>query len=300
MKAKKEFETHQVGAAQASLTLEEYLKEFLHYSARKRQRLTRSKNGLLINGRKTFLHCPLKENDLITLRILPDTEYGVKPEPGSVDILYEDNFLMVLNKPPFQLVHPTGNTADKTLANHLAYTLQQKQLLYTIRPVHRLDRDTSGCVLFAKTAHAQTLLQAQLRDNRLKRTYNAVISGQIEPAAGTIDVAIGKVPGAPNRRMVSMSGDCAVTHYRTLQVLKNGFSFLEITLETGRTHQIRIHLAHLSHPIVGDKMYGRRSPFIARQALHATKVTFLDLATGQPISVLAPLPPDIQKLLESE
>ncbi|MDU4962598.1 MAG: RluA family pseudouridine synthase [Sporomusaceae bacterium] len=291
----KTYQTHTVSAEHAGLTLEAYLKQVLHYSGRKIQQLTRQK-GLYLNGRTSFLRQPLKSNDTVRVLALEDSGYGVEPQPGAIEILYEDDALLILNKPPGQLVHPAGRTSSGTLANYLAQHLAERGILRTIRPVHRLDRDTSGCIIFAKDARSQSLLEQQLASGALKRTYWALVQGQLTPPAATISAAIGPHPSLANRRAVSTNGETAITHYRTLRVLGDT-SLLELTLATGRTHQIRVHLDHIGHPVIGDRMYGIRSPLLPRQALHAVAVSFNHLRSNQPVSVCAPLPPDMARAI---
>ncbi|SHI62872.1 RluA family pseudouridine synthase [Propionispora hippei] len=292
----KTFTSYKIEEQHAGLPVEAYLKEILGYSGRKIQKLTRKK-GILLNKRSVFLQKNLKTGDLLQVAVLEDASYGVQPEAGGVDILYEDEYLLVLNKPPYQLVHPAGHTTHGTLANHLAYHWQQQGLLYTLRPIHRLDRDTSGCILFAKDAQSQFKLEEQLKSRQISRLYQACVTGLVQPPQGIITAGIAVHPHRPNRRIVSDQGESAITHYRTLQQFPVA-TLLELELETGRTHQIRLHLAHLGHPVIGDAMYGKPSPFMPRQALHAVSVTFSTLGDNRRITVQAPLPTDFRQLLD--
>lgn len=291
----KNFQYHTVNEADRGRTVEEYLRQVLHYSGRKIQKLTRAR-GIFVNRRPAFLQRKLKENDALKILALRDIDYGVTPEAGSIDVLYEDEYMLILNKAPFMLVHPAGRTTGGTLANRLAYYFQQKHQLCTMRPVHRLDRDTSGCVAFAKDAESQSRLEAQLREGDLARIYSAFVSGNPQPESGTIDLPIAKDVKSPNRRTVHQAGEPAVTHYATVAAFGEN-TLLRLSLETGRTHQIRVHLAHIGHPVVGDRMYGARSPLIARQALHAEQLTFRHLQSNETITVTAPLPKDMEALL---
>lgn len=293
----KSFQNHKISSEHAGLTIESYLKQVLHVSGRKLQKLTRQK-GLYLNGKPAFLQRQLKTNDTLRVLTLEDVSYGVEPEPGTIDILYEDEHLLVLNKPPFQLVHPTGQTASGTLANHLAYHLAERGILSTVRAIHRLDRETSGCVIFAKDSRSQFLLEEQLKTRTLKRTYLALVRGVIEPPSGIINAPVGPHPTLPNRRAISAKGEEAITHYQTVRTFSDA-SLLELTLDTGRTHQIRVHLAHLEHPIIGDRMYGIRSPLMSRQALHAISISFEHLTNKKRITVTAPLPADFIRLIDS-
>jgi 23S rRNA pseudouridine1911/1915/1917 synthase len=293
----KSFQNHKILPEHAGLTVESYLKQVLQQSGRKLQKLTRQK-GLFLNGKPVYLQRQLKTNDTLRVLVLEDTDYGVQPEPGNIEVLYEDNYLLVVNKPPYQLVHPAGQTTSGTLANHLAYHLANRAIISTIRPIHRLDRDTSGCVIFAKNASSQTLLEQQLKDRTLKRVYLAAVNGHVQPPSGTINAPIGPHANLPNRRAVSPKGEPAITHYHTISTCAD-MTLLELTLDTGRTHQIRVHLSHIGHPVFGDKMYGTRSPLISRQALHASTVCFEHLGNKELITVTAPLPADFKRLIDS-
>lgn len=293
----KSFTTYKVTPEHAGLTIENYLKQVLQYSGRKIQKLTRQK-GIFFNGKTVYLQRKIKADDTLRVLVLGDADYGVQPEQGTIEILYEDQFMLVLNKPPFQLVHPAGQTNSGTLANYLAYHLQQRGIVSTVRPLHRLDRETSGCIIFAKDSRSQFILEQQLKSGTLKRAYQALVKGIVTPPSGTINAPIGAHSTMPNRREINQQGEQAITHYQTIRTLSDT-TLLELNLETGRTHQIRVHLAHLGYPIIGDKMYGIRSPYISRQALHAVSISFSDLETNQEITVNAPLPPDFAKALTS-
>ncbi|EIW20279.1 MULTISPECIES: RluA family pseudouridine synthase [Pelosinus] len=292
----KSFATYKVMKEHEGLTLEEYLKTILQYSGRKIQKLTRQK-GILLNGKKVFLQRKVKSNDVLRVLMAQDMAYGVEPEEGSVEILYEDDYMLVLNKPAYQLVHPTGQTTKGTLANYLAYHLQQQGIITTIRPVHRLDRETSGCVIFAKDDRSQFILEQQLKDRTLKRVYWALVKGIVHPPSATIDVPIGFHPTMANRRAVKEKGDPAITHYHTLHTFSET-SLIELRLDTGRTHQIRVHLAHIGYPLLGDGMYGIRTSWLTRQALHASSVSFHHVKDQNEITVQAPLPPDLTRAVD--
>lgn len=291
----KSFDTYKISIEHAGLTVENYLKQILQYSGRKIQKLTRQK-GILLNGKTVYLQRKVKPKDTLNILILDDASYGVQPEDGAIEVLYEDEYLLVLNKPARQLVHPTCRTPNGTLANFLAHYLQQRGIVSTVRAVHRLDRDTSGCIIFAKNSRSQFLLEQQLKAGTLKRTYWALVKGLVHPPSGTIDAPIGPHPSLPNRRAINANGENAVTHYHTIRSFP-GASLLELTLETGRTHQIRLHLAHLGCPIIGDGMYGVRVAWMNRQALHAVSVSFLHLKEKRELVVHAPLPSDFDQAI---
>lgn len=296
MNTKKTFSTYIINLDSTNLTVEEYLKNILHYSSRKRQLLTRHK-GIYLNRKPTFMKRQLKENDVLRVMDFPDTTYGVTPQNQKIDILYEDEDVIVLNKPPKLLTHPTGQTTNNTLANYLAYYFQSKQILTTIRPMHRLDRDTSGCILFAKSAHSQTLLAEQLEYRILKRSYLAIIEGCPNHKKATINTPISIHPTFPNQRITAPNGETAITHYEVIKTFPSSHSLLSLSLETGRTHQIRVHLASIGFPILGDSMYGKKSNLISHQALHAASIEFKHPESDQQISIQAPMPRDMNELL---
>ncbi|HEY8909318.1 MAG TPA: RluA family pseudouridine synthase [Desulfosporosinus sp.] len=290
----KTYDTYIVSTEHDGITVETYLKQIVQCSGRRLQKLTRAK-GILLKGRPVFLQKKVKAGDSLKILVLMDQTYGVRPEEGAIVVLFEDDQVIVLDKAAGQLVHPTGQTAGGTLANHLAHYFQNKGILSTIRPLHRLDRDTSGCVAFAKDARTQTELEQQLQIGTFKRTYLALVQGVLEQE-GVIDAPIGPCPGRPNRRMISPEGDHAITHYRPLRTFPDA-SLLELTLATGRTHQIRVHLVHMGHPIIGDSMYGRHSSFIGRQALHASTLCFRHPRTSHMVTVNASFPVDMERVI---
>lgn len=292
----KVFSSYMITIEHQGLTVEQYLKLVLHCSGRKLQKLTRQK-GLRLNNKPVFLQRKLKPGDCLQIAITEDTHCGIRPEQGPIEILYEDNYLLVLNKPPRQLVHPAGQTTGGTLANFLAFQLQQRGMSGIVRAVHRIDRDTSGCVLFAKDAHSQSVLTQQLAAKLVKRTYWALVKGSDLPLSGTIDAPIGPHPTLANRRAIHANGEPAVTHFRLLRSFSDA-SLLELSLETGRTHQIRVHLAHLGHPIIGDGMYGVRTSWMPRQALHAASISFRKIKQAEELTVHAPLPADFASAIE--
>lgn len=284
------FDSYTVTQAESALTVRDFLR-LHHISARQVQKLTRSK-GILKNGRPAFLQATLAVGDIIKIRQLAPTASNLIAENLPLDILYEDDDLLIVNKPPHRLVHPAGRTASGTLANAVAYHLEASGQPRQLYPLHRLDRDTSGCVIFAKNKIAERALTEQRDCHTLSRTYVALVKGIPTQSDGTITLPIGKHPTQANRRAVRADGDPAVTHYRLLHRYDN-YALLELKLETGRTHQIRLHLAAIDLPILGDNMYGARSPLMRRQALHAIRTAFIHPRTGKHITVEAPLPNDI-------
>ena len=283
------------------MELDTYVKDVMGVSARQRQKLFYSK-GVYVNGSSAHTRRLLKAGDMVAIRQFKDTSYGVTAQDGPVEVLYEDEQLIVLNKPAGMLVHPAGRTTEGTLANYLAGYFRSQKKVITIRAIHRLDRDTTGCVVFAKSGDMQTKLEQMLSEGKIHRQYLAVVCGDgrrlaEEMPEGRIDMPIARDMFSPNRRVVSQDGQRAVTHFR-VEKASAEMSLLRLWLETGRTHQIRVHLAHCHYPVLGDKMYGRASRLLGRQALHAAALELVHPVSGENIRIEAPMPGDLASIVE--
>ncbi len=288
---------HRVTAEEAGRTVQEILTGTLQVSRRMIQKLTRSR-GIQLNGRPAFLAKKLREGDVVAVRLAFAEESGLEPVEMELDIVYDDADLLVVNKPPFLLVHPTSPEQRNTLAHGLAAHFLERGLRTKVRPVHRLDRDTSGLVLIATSAHTHQLLDRQLRRREMKREYLALVDGVIADEEGVIDAPIGKHKDHPHLRTVRPGGDPAVTRYRVVERYPEA-TLVQLELETGRTHQLRVHLAHLGHPPLGDRQYGGKGlQLLNRQALHAWRLSFSHPSSGEPMSFEAPLPPDMAEARE--
>ena len=224
---------------------------------------------------------------------LPAPKSAVEPVSLPLDIAYEDDYLLIAAKPAGMLTHPLTFEKNCTLANAVMYHFQQNGITCGCHPLYRLDRNTSGLVVFAKLPQIQHRLSGH---DRLRRSYLAIVQGSPADDAGTINAPIGRQDGSIILHCVRPDGKRAVTHYRVLQRC-GSFSLVELQLETGRTHQIRVHMAHIGHPLLGDDLYGGSRSLIGRQALHACKVEFDHPFSGEHIAVESPLPPDMQQLL---
>ncbi|KYZ77588.1 hypothetical protein AXX12_01845 [Anaerosporomusa subterranea] len=217
----------------------------------------------------------------------------ITPENIPLDIVYEDDWLLIVDKPAGMLVHPTPKQPGGTLANAVVHYYRQLGYTHAFHPVQRLDRNTSGLLTIAKLSSIHHLMNKQ----RLRRRYLAIATGTPEVAEGIIDLPIARHPDSIIIRIVSSTGQDAITHYRVLQSFPTA-SLLQLELETGRTHQIRLHLSHIGHPLLGDDLYGGKTDLIARQALHSSFLELQHPITGAVISLSSPLPQDLEQLLK--
>lgn len=268
-------------------------------------------NRIFVNCVNTYLDSQINVGDIITINIDFD-EYNanVVPTEMKLDILYEDDCLLILNKPAGIPVHPSILHFENSLSNGVKYYFDKTNLHRKIRPVNRLDRNTSGIVVFAKNEYVHSILSKQMQNKLFKKEYIAICEGIFEEKKGTINAPISRKENSIIERCVSSSGDVAITHYKVLKEFKNPlnnkstdneidkyFSEILVNLETGRTHQIRVHTAYIGHPIVGDSLYGNVSDLIDRQALHGYKIEFLHPITKNKMSIMAPIPEDIKQML---
>lgn len=288
---------HRVAEDEAGRTVQEILTGPMQISRRMIQRLTRA-HGVQLNRRAAFLGRKVRAGDVVSARLEWAEESEIEPVEMDLAIAHEDDDLLVVDKPPFILVHPTAPHHTTTLAHGVAYHLRRQGLQTRVRPVHRIDRDTSGLVLFAKSAAAHHRLDLQLRDHRLRREYLAFVAGVVREDRGEIDAPMGRHPHHPQLRAVREGGESALTRFEVVERF-SAATLLSLQLETGRTHQIRVHLAHLGHPLIGDRQYGAgETGALERQALHSARLAFLHPSTREPVQVEAPLPEDLVRLRE--
>lgn len=233
----------------------------------------------------------------VRLQLFPAEEAAFQPERLDIEILYEDDFCLVVNKPAGMSVHPSAAGQGGTLASAVAYYYASTGQACGVRHIHRLDQDTTGAVLYAKNEWAHVLLDEAMRDKRIDRRYVALAQGVFTAKQGTIDQPIAKDRHHSGKRRVAPGGDHAVTRYRVLRQMKQA-ALVELELETGRTHQIRVHLSYLGHPLAGDTLYGGSSRLFGRQALHGERLTFEHPVTGKTLEIHAPMPLDLQQLLD--
>ena len=252
--------------------------------------------GVLVNGRPAGKKQLLRPGDVVTVTLPDPVELEVLPEDIPLDIVYEDDWLLVVNKPKGMVVHPAPGNYTGTLVNALLHHCKGSLsgINGVIRPgiVHRIDRDTSGLLIAAKNDFAHQALAAQLQDHSLYREYEAVCVGGLREDGGTVDAPIGRHPTDRKKMCVDWkNGRPAVTHWTVLERFP-GYTHIQCRLETGRTHQIRVHLASIGHPLLGDVVYGAKKPVpgLAGQCLHARRLSFVHPRTGERVTVECPLP----------
>lgn len=253
------------------------------------------KDAILLNEKKAYGRTILTQGDVLKIRIL-ETEVSEKILPAKMDlqIIYEDEDLLVINKPSGMPIHPSQGNYENTLANAVAFYYREQGEAFVYRCVNRLDRDTTGALILAKNPLSAAILSTQMRNRRIRRTYLAIVEG-IPPEKGTISAPIARAEGSAIEREVNfLTGETAVTHFERLAV-KNGRSLMELHLETGRTHQIRVHMKYLGYPLPGDYLYHPVYDCIQRQPLHSYQLEFFHPLTGEPMLFTAPVPADFRK-----
>ncbi|XXM74057.1 RluA family pseudouridine synthase [Lysinibacillus sphaericus] len=261
-----------------NVTIEHILKEEWQ-APKKLIHSMRMNKDIKINGIEFPWNKPLTPGDTLELDLFKKTDYDVPGVYGDLQVLYEDDHLIVVNKPAGMDTHPNGPQDTDTLTNLIAFHFQSKGESCRVMHIHRLDRDTSGAVIFAKHPLAKAILDRLLIERKVKRTYLALVHGRLKQKKGTISEPIGRDRHHNTRRRVSSSGQKAVTHYKVLEFHEN-MTLVEVVLDTGRTHQIRVHMSHIGHPLAGDTLYGGTLVF-QRQALHAARITFPHPLTGE-------------------
>ncbi|TJX13859.1 RluA family pseudouridine synthase [Tissierella creatinini] len=273
--------------------LEEFL-ETQQISGRLFRRLYKAKL-VLVNGKYQRKGLILKKGDRVSLLMGDETE-NIEPEEMSLDIVYEDYDLLILNKQPNIVVHPTKSHQNNTLSNGIAYHFKNNGIKKKIRFVNRLDMDTTGLLIIAKNSYAHQQMALQFENNTVEKKYLAIVSGIIKDDEGYIDLPIGREEDRSVKKTVIESGQDAKTTYRVVERYKSA-TLVEVQIHTGRSHQIRVHMDHLGHPIIGDSLYYEKSTLISRQALHSYYLKVKHPRTKEFIEFKAELPYDMEKLI---
>lgn len=274
--------------------IDTYLAGNTEHSRTNIQRLIENKK-ILVNGRKTKVSYKVQEKDEITIETEEPKEISLKAQDIPVDVLYEDDDIIVLNKPKGMVVHPANGNPDGTLVNAVMAICKDSLsgIGGEIRPgiVHRLDKDTSGVIIVAKNDKAHISLSEQIKKHEVEKTYIALVKGFVKENEATINMPIGRSLKDRKKMAVNKNGRNAITHFKVIERFKN-YTLLEVKIETGRTHQIRVHLSEIGYPIVGDAVYsnGKNEWKIEGQCLHAKSLKFKHPITGEEMFIEAPLP----------
>jgi 23S rRNA pseudouridine1911/1915/1917 synthase len=279
-------------------SIKDILRNELGLSKRLRAKLKDNPQLVHLNGVEAAGWIPLKIGDQVTIDFPQETSNFI-PEDIPIKVIYEDDDLLILNKQPGIVCHPTKGHPSHTISNGLQHYIDTNNREFKIRFINRLDMDTSGVLAIAKNSHSQDAVVKQMHQKKVEKKYLAVVKGIIEEDFGTINQPIGQPDPLLVQRGVVEGGDESTTHFKVISRYPKGYTLVELILETGRTHQIRVHLLHLGYPVVGDHLYGENEPFlIERQALHALSLSLRHPITGEPMCFEAPLPEDMENLIQ--
>jgi len=289
--------TYTIGPENAAAKIE----YFLHRQGYSRQLLAQLKNqtgSILVNDRPKYMNERLANGDLLTVHICENkASEKILPMELPLDILYEDEDIIAVNKPAGMPTHPSINNYDNSLANALAYYFKSRNEAFIFRCTNRLDRDTSGVTVISKHLLSSGILFNMAVRHEINREYLAIVKGYGLPDEGKIDVPLGRKPGSIIERTIDCEhGETAVTHYKVLK-RENGHSLVSLHLETGRTHQIRIHMKYIGYPLIGDYLYNPDMALIHRQALHSYKMSFKHPISGKWMEFTAPMPQDMKNII---
>lgn len=282
----------------AGLRVEQFLRR-KRYSGQNLSEIKRMPKSILVNGVHYYMRQELSTGDHLQVRIC-ETQNSEKIPPTKLplDIIYEDEDLLVLNKPAGMPIHPSLNNYTNSMANALAYYFQSQGKPFIFRCCNRLDRDTSGLTIVSKHLVSGSILSDMTKYREVHREYLAIARGSVTPSEGTIQAPLGRKEGTIIERTVDWEhGEDAVTHYKVVKEA-NGHSLVSLRLETGRTHQIRIHMKYLGYPLIGDYLYNPDMEYMTRQALHSQHMEFTHPITGEHMSFTAPLPEDMARVMQ--
>lgn len=282
----------------AGLRVEQFLRR-KRYSGQNLSEIKRMPKSILVNGVHYYMRQELSTGDHLQVRIC-ETQNSEKIPPTKLplDIIYKDEDLLVLNKPAGMPIHPSLNNYTNSMANALAYYFQSQGKPFIFRCCNRLDRDTSGLTIVSKHLVSGSILSDMTKYREVHREYLAIARGSVTPSEGTIQAPLGRKEGTIIERTVDWEhGEDAVTHYKVVKEA-NGHSLVSLRLETGRTHQIRIHMKYLGYPLIGDYLYNPDMEYMTRQALHSHHMEFTHPITGEHMSFTAPLPEDMARVMQ--
>lgn len=255
--------------------------------------LKKTHESILLNGRWEYVNTSVKTGDILEIKLIEnESSEKIPPVYAPFSIVYEDEDILVIDKPANMPIHPSLNHYENTLANAVCYYFANQGIPYTFRCVNRLDKNTTGLTIVAKHMLSSAILSQNVASKSIQREYLAIVSGETDDS-GTIDAPIGRKDASTIERQIDyVNGEHAVTHYRKIDT-KNGYTLLSLVLETGRTHQIRVHMSSIGHPLIGDFLYHPSSTELPRQALHSHKLEFVHPITKEPMTFTAPMPQDM-------
>ena len=277
--------------------IDKYLKA-QGYSSANITTIKKMPNNVVIEGEWVHMNRKLAAGEVLTVNISEeDSSEKIPPVKMDLDIVYEDEDIIVINKPAGLPIHPSLNHYEDSLANGLAYYFESQGKPFIFRCANRLDKNTSGLTVIAKHLVSANILSTMVKNREFHREYYAIVRGKLDEPEGTIDAPIGRVDDSIITRCVDYdNGERAVTHYKVIDE-KNGHSLISIHLETGRTHQIRVHFKYIGHPLIGDYLYNPDFEWMDRQALHSRRIEFRHPITKQAMEFVAPLPEDMRKVV---
>ena len=267
------------------------------YSSANITSIKKMPNNVVIDGEWVHMNRKLSAGELLTVNISEeDSSEKIPAVKMDLDIVYEDEDIIVINKPAGLPIHPSLNHYEDSLANGLAYYYEQQGKPFIFRCANRLDKNTSGLTVISKHLVSANILSTMVKNREFHREYYAIVRGTLDEQEGTIDAPIGRVDDSIITRQVDFeNGERAVTHYKVIDE-KNGHSLVSIHLETGRTHQIRVHFKYIGHPLIGDHLYNPDFEYMQRQALHSHRIEFVHPITKKAMEFVAPLPNDMQRI----
>lgn len=281
------------------MIIRDFLQKIHSFSRRMIIDIKNNGGKILVNGCPETVRFPLKVNDQLTIKLPPEEKgFYMNPENIPLHIIYEDDDVLVIHKKPNMATTPSPHQPYGTVANGVLAYYEEKGIPYTVHVVTRLDRDTSGLLLIAKHRYSHSLLAKSQQGGQITREYKAIIEGHLKQKQGTIMKKIGRKEGSIIERTVSDYGKEAITHYQMISETKT-HSLIHVQLETGRTHQIRVHFSHIGHPLAGDDLYGGSKQATSRQALHCDYIRFKHPISKKVMSFHTPLPEDMETLMDS-
>ena len=285
--------TYEINSEYAGYSIDKYLKAH-GYSSANITAIKKMPNNVVIDSEWVHMNRKLQAGEVLTVNISEDdSSEKIPPVKMNLDIVYEDKDIIVINKPAGLPIHPSLNHYEDSLANGLAYYYEAQNKPFIFRCANRLDKNTSGLTVIAKHLVSGNILSTMVKNREFHREYYAIVRGHLDEPEGTIDAPIGRVDDSIITRQVDFeNGERAITHYKVIDE-KKGHSLISIHLETGRTHQIRVHFKYIGHPLIGDHLYNPDFEYMTRQALHSHRISFIHPITKKAMEFIAPLPDDM-------